>query len=196
LDAALRLSAGIDRLNTTIGKSVYWLILVAVLVSAVNAVVRKAFDMSSNAWLELQWQLFGAVFMLCAAYTFLKNEHIRIDIVNARLPKRVRDWIDLVCHFLFLMPFVILMMVDSWPFAVQSWLINEQSPNAGGLPQWPAKWLIPIGFFLLFLQGISEIIKRIAIMRGVIEDPHGDAPVHSEEIMAREMGGLPLDKGA
>ena len=108
LDAALRLSAGIDRLNTAIGKSAYWLILVAVLVSTVNAIVRKAFDVSSNAWLELQWQLFGAVFMLCAAYTFLKNEHIRIDIVNSRLPKRVRDWIDLLGHFLFLMPFVLL----------------------------------------------------------------------------------------
>ena len=110
MDAALRLSAGIDRLNTLIGKSAYWLILVAVLVSAVNAIVRKAFDVSSNAWLELQWQLFGAVFMLCAAYTLLKNEHIRIDIVNSRLPKRLRDWIDLLGHFLFLMPFVILMI--------------------------------------------------------------------------------------
>lgn len=196
MDAALRVSAGIDRLNTAIGKSVYWLILVAVLVSTVNAIVRKAFDVSSNAWLELQWQLFGAVFMLCAAYTFLRNEHIRIDIVNARLPKPVRDWIDLLGHFLFLMPFVILMIVDSWPFAVGSWRILEQSPNAGGLPQWPAKFLIPAGFFLLFLQGISEIIKRIAVMRGLIPDPHGEEPLHTEEVMAQEMGGLPLDRGA
>ena len=196
MDAALRLSAGIDRLNTAIGKSVYWLILVAVLVSAVNAIVRKAFDVSSNAWLELQWQLFGAVFMLCAAYTFLKNEHIRIDIVNSRLPKRVRDWIDLLGHFLFLMPFVLLMIVDGIPFFTTSWDQNEQSLNAGGLPQWPAKFLIPFGFFLLFLQGVSEIIKRIAVMRGLIEDPHGDEPVHTEEIMAKEMGGLPLDRGA
>ena len=196
MDAALRLSAGIDRLNTCIGKSVYWLILVAVLVSTINAIVRKAFDVSSNAWLELQWQLFGAVFMLCAAYTFLKNEHIRIDIVNARLPKLVRDWIDLLGHFLFLMPFVILMIVDGWPFAISSYRILEQSPNAGGLPQWPAKFLIPVGFFLLFLQGISEIIKRVAVMRGLIPDPHGEEPVHSEEIMAKEMAGLPVDKGA
>ena len=196
LDAALRLSAGIDRLNTSIGKSAYWLILVAVLVSAVNAIVRKAFDVSSNAWLELQWQLFGAVFMLCAAYTFLKNEHIRIDIVNSRLPKRVRDWIDLLGHFLFLMPFVILMIVDGIPFFTTSWYQNEQSLNAGGLPQWPAKFLIPLGFFLLFLQGVSEIIKRIAVMRGLIEDPHGEEPVHTEEIMAKEMAGMPLDRGA
>ena len=191
MDAALRLSAGIDRLNTAIGKSAYWLILVAVLVSAINAIVRKAFDVSSNAWLELQWQLFGAVFMLCAAYTLLKNEHIRIDIVNSRLPKRVRDWIDLLGHVLFLMPFVLLMVYDGWPFFLTSWGQNEQSLNAGGLPQWPAKFLIPLGFFFLFLQGVSEIIKRIAVMQGRIPDPHGEEPVHTEEVMAREMGGLP-----
>ena len=197
LDAALRLSAGIDRLNTVIGKSAYWLILVAVLVSAVNAIIRKAFDVSSNAWLELQWQLFGAVFMLCAAYTFLKNEHIRIDIMNSRLPKRVRDWIDLLGHFLFLMPFVLL-MIDRRLAVLRSPRTCRTSSrcNAGGLPQWPAKFLIPLGFFLLFLQGISEIIKRIAVMRGLIPDPHGEEPVHSEEIMAKEMGGLPLDRGA
>ena len=110
MEALLRVSALIDALNGRIGRFVSWLILVAVLVSTVNAIIRKAFDVSSNAWLELQWQLFGAVFMLCAAYTLLKNEHIRIDIVNARLPKRVRDWIDLLGHFLFLMPFVLLMI--------------------------------------------------------------------------------------
>jgi TRAP-type mannitol/chloroaromatic compound transport system permease small subunit len=196
VDAALRLSGWIDRLNEAIGKTVYWLILVAVLISAGNAVIRKAFDVSSNAWLELQWQLFGAVFMLAAAYTFLKNEHIRIDIVNSLFPKRVRDWIDLLGHLLFLMPFVILMMIDGWPFFTASYRINEQSLNAGGLPQWPAKLLIPVGFFLLFLQGISAIIKRVAVMRGLIPDPHGEEPVRSEEIMAKEMGGLPVDRGA
>lgn len=196
VNAALKLSAAIDRLNEAIGKSAYWLILVAVLVSTANAIIRKAFDSSSNAWLEAQWQLFGAVFMLCAAYTLLKNEHIRIDIVNSRLPKAVRDWIDLLGHLLFLMPFVLLMLIDGIPFAITSYLQNEQSGNAGGLPQWPAKILIPLGFFLLFLQGISEIIKRVAVMRGDIEDPHGDEPVHTEEVMAREMGGLPLDRGA
>jgi TRAP-type mannitol/chloroaromatic compound transport system permease small subunit len=168
----LRLSAAIDALNQRIGRTVMWLVLVAVLVSAVNAIVRKAFDTSSNAWLELQWQMFGAVFMLCAAYTFLKNEHIRIDIVNSHFPKPVRDWIDLLGHLLFLMPFVILMLVDGWPFFLASWRIGEQSMNAGGLPQWTAKFLIPAGFFLLFLQGLSEIVKRIAVMRGLIPDPH------------------------
>lgn len=194
--AALRLSAGIDRLNEAIGKSVYWLILVAVLISAGNAIVRKAFDVSSNAWLELQWQLFGAVFMLAAAYTFLKNEHIRIDIINSRFPKVVRDWIDLLGHLLFLMPFVLLMIYDGWPFFMASYRINEQSMNAGGLPQWPAKFLIPLGFFLLFLQDISEIIKRVAVMRGLIPDPHGEHPAHSEETMAREMTSLTPDRGA
>ena len=196
MNAALMLSSAIDRLNEAIGKCTYWLILVAVLISTANAIIRKAFDYSSNAWLEAQWQLFGAVFMLCAAYTFLKNEHIRIDILNSRLPKRVRDWIDLLGHFLFLMPFVILMIVDGVPFFITSYLQNEQSSNAGGLAQWPAKALIPLGFMLLFLQGVSEIIKRIAVMRGDIEDPHGDEPVHSEELMAREMGGLEPDRGA
>lgn len=188
MQAALKLSAAIDRLNETIGKTVYWLILVAVLVSAINAVVRKAFDMSSNAWLELQWQLFGAVFMLAAAYTLLKNEHIRIDIVNSRFPKRVRDWIDLLGHCLFLMPFVVLMLYDGWPFFTASYAINEQSLNAGGLPQWPAKLLIPAGFFLLFLQGISEIIKRIAVMRGLIPDPHAE-PGHGHDMIAQEHAG-------
>jgi TRAP-type mannitol/chloroaromatic compound transport system permease small subunit len=195
VDAALRVSGWIDRLNEAIGKTVYWLILVAVLISAGNAVIRKAFDVSSNAWLELQWQLFGAVFMLGAAYTFLKNEHIRIDIVNSLFPKRVRDWIDLLGHVVFLLPLTVLMMVDGWPFFTASYRINEQSLNAGGLPQWPAKLLIPVGFFLLFLQGISEIIKRVAVMRGLIADPHGEEHARSEEIMAKEMAGLPVDRG-
>ena len=192
----LKLSQLIDRLNERVARGAFWLILIMTLISAGNAFSRSLFNASSNAWLELQWQLFGAVFMLCAAYTFLKNEHIRIDIVNSRLPKPVRDWIDLLGHLLFLMPFAILMVVDSWPVAIGSFRIMEQSPNAGGLPQWPAKFLIPLGFFLLFLQGISEIIKRIAVMRGLISDPHGEEPVPSEEIMAKEMGGLPLGKGS
>ncbi|MEK0084808.1 TRAP transporter small permease subunit [Benzoatithermus flavus] len=188
MDAALRFSAGIDRLNETIGRTVYWLVLAAVLISAVNAVIRKLFDVSSNAWLELQWQLFGAVFMLGAAYTFLKNEHIRIDIVSNLLPKRVRDWIDLLGHVLFLMPFVVIMIFDGIPFFLGSYRINEQSLNAGGLPQWPAKLLIPLGFFFLFLQGVSEIIKRIAVMQGAIPDPHGESG-HGHDMIADEHAG-------
>lgn len=178
MDGLLRISASIDRMNTWIGRTTMWLVLVAVLVSSVNAIVRKAFDVSSNAWLELQWQLFGAVFMFCAAYTLLKNEHIRIDIVNSHFSKTVRNWIDLVGHCLFLMPFVLLMIYDGIPFFWRSFVIDEQSMNAGGLMQWTAKFLVPAGFFLLFLQGISEIIKRIAVMRGLIADPHEQAGPH------------------
>jgi TRAP-type mannitol/chloroaromatic compound transport system permease small subunit len=172
VDMLLALSRGIDRLNTLIGRSVMWLILLAVVISTVNAIVRKAFDISSNMWLEMQWQLFGCVFMLAAAYTLLVNEHIRIDIVHARFPKAVRNWIELIGHVLFLLPFTILMLVDGWPFFLRSYLGNEQSFNSGGLPQWPAKLLVPLGFLLLFIQAISEIIKRIAVMQGRIPDPH------------------------
>jgi TRAP-type mannitol/chloroaromatic compound transport system permease small subunit len=172
VDMLLALSRGIDRLKTLIGRSVMWLILLAVVISTVNAIVRKAFDISSNMWLEMQWQLFGCVFMLAAAYTLLVNEHIRIDIVHARFPKAVRNWIELIGHVLFLLPFTILMLVDGWPFFLRSYLGNEQSFNSGGLPQWPAKLLVPLGFLLLFIQAISEIIKRIAVMQGRIPDPH------------------------
>ena len=149
-----------------------WLILVVVLISATNATVRKLFDTSSNAWLELQWVLFGVVFLLCAPWTLLSNEHVRIDIINNLLPKKLRNIIELIGHIFFLLPLTIMMVVTSVPFFVRSCRINEQSMNAGGLPQWPAKSLIMIGFALLFLQGISELIKRIAVMQGVIADPH------------------------
>ena len=172
VDWLLRTSRAIDALNQRIGKSIAWLILVVVLISATNATVRKLFDTSSNAWLELQWVLFGVVFLLCAPWTLLSNEHVRIDIVNNLLPKKVRNIIELIGHIFFLLPLTIIMVVTSVPFFVRSFRINEQSMNAGGLPQWPAKSLIMIGFALLFLQGISELIKGIAVMQGVIADPH------------------------
>ncbi|ABS69984.1 TRAP transporter small permease subunit [Xanthobacter versatilis] len=168
----LALARGIDAVNMRIGKAASWLILVAILVSAANAVVRKLFDLSSNSWLELQWVLFAAVFLLCGSWTLMDNEHIRIDIVNARLSKRVRDGIDIFGHVFFLLPFSILLLWTSWPFFMASWSINEQSLNAGGLPQWPAKLLVPVGFFFLTLQGFSELIKRIAIFTGRMEDPN------------------------
>jgi len=143
-----------------------------VIVSAVNAIVRKVFDTSSNSWLELQWVLFSIVFLLCSPWTLLDNEHIRIDIVNQMLPKRVRDSIDVVGHVVFLMPLCVIMIITGGPFFMRSVEINEQSGNAGGLPQWPAKSLIIIGFTLLLVQGVSELIKRIAVMRGIIPDPH------------------------
>jgi TRAP-type mannitol/chloroaromatic compound transport system permease small subunit len=172
LQSLLKLSRGIDAFTRWTGKRLAWLILVAVIVSAVNASVRKIFDTSSNSWLELQWVLFSIVFLLCSPWTLLDNEHIRIDIVNAMMPKRLRDSIDLVGHALFLLPLTIVMIVTGVPFFIRSFEINEQSGNAGGLPQWPAKSLIMIGFAFLLVQGISELIKRIAVMRGLIPDPH------------------------
>lgn len=172
LKGLLPVSRAIDAMTTWIGKRLAWLILAAVLVSAVNATVRKLFDTSSNSWLELQWVLFGIVFLLCSPWTLLANEHIRIDIVNNLMPKRVRNWIDVVGHTLFLAPWCILMIVTAAPFFWRSFMINEQSGNAGGLPQWPSKSLVLIGFALLLAQGLSELIKRIAVMRGHIPDPH------------------------
>ncbi len=172
LRALLPVSGAIDALNRRLGRWLAWLIFAAVVVSTVNAIVRKAFDTSSNAWLELQWVLFSAVFLLCSPWTLLSNEHIRIDIVNNQLPKRVRNWIDLIGHAFFLMPLTIIMIWTGIPFFLKSWRIDEQSGNAGGLPQWPAKSLVAIGFALLFLQAVSEIIKRASVMRGLISDPY------------------------
>ena len=172
LQSLLKLSRGIDAFTRWTGKRLAWLILVAVIVSAINAIVRKIFDMSSNSWLELQWVLFSIVFLLCSPWTLLDNEHIRIDIVNNLLPKtRARQH---RCHRprLLLMPLCIVMIITGGPFFLRSYEINEQSGNAGGLPQWPAKSLIIIGFAFLLVQGISELIKRIAVMRGLIPDPH------------------------
>jgi TRAP-type mannitol/chloroaromatic compound transport system permease small subunit len=177
----------IDAVNLRIGKVVSWLILAAVLVSATNAVVRKLFDMSSNAWLELQWVLFGIVFLLCAPWTLLSNEHIRIDILNAMMPARVRNWIDIIGHTLFLLPFTVIMIITSAPFFTRSYEIGEQSNNAGGLPQWPAKGFVLIGFVLLMFQGISELIKRIAVLRGLIPDPHVEVAAHPAEVEAERL---------
>jgi TRAP-type mannitol/chloroaromatic compound transport system permease small subunit len=174
------MSRAIDAFTRWTGKRLAWLILLAVVVSALNAIVRKTFDTSSNSWLELQWVLFSIVFLLCSPWTLLDNEHIRIDIVNNLLPNRVRDVIDLVGHTLFLLPLTIVMIITGVPFFLRSFEINEQSGNAGGLPQWPAKSLIMLGFAFLLVQGISELIKRIAVMRGMIPDPHA-SQVHALE---------------
>jgi TRAP-type mannitol/chloroaromatic compound transport system permease small subunit len=174
----IALSRAIDRLNEFIGKWVAWLILVSILVSAGNAIIRKAFNMSSNAWLELQWYLFGAAFLLAAAYTLKQNEHIRIDIVYGAFSRRTQHWIDLLGHLFFLMPFVVLMISYFVPYFLLSYRSGEVSTNAGGLVIWPAKSLLLIGFFLLGLQGVSEIIKKIAIMRGDMDDPNPFITAH------------------
>jgi TRAP-type mannitol/chloroaromatic compound transport system permease small subunit len=171
----LHLSRAIDGFNRAIGRISAWAILVAVLVSAFNAIIRKVFGISSNAWLELQWYLFGAVFMFCAPWTLAANEHIRIDILSARLSQRGRNIVEFIGHFLFLLPFALLMTVLSIPFFLNSYRSGEVSSSAGGLTIWPAKAMILIGFALLLLQWLSEVIKRAAIARGIMEDPHGPA---------------------
>jgi TRAP-type mannitol/chloroaromatic compound transport system permease small subunit len=186
--ALLGVSRAIDAVSFRIGKTLSWLILAAVIVSAINAVIRKLFDVSSNSWLELQWVLFGAVFLLVASWTLLDNEHIRIDIVNSQFSQRVRNIIDVIGHALFLLPLTIVMIITSVPFVYKSMALNEQSMNAGGLPQWPPKLLILLGFILLFFQAISELIKRIAVMMGLIPDPYhgaGGARAAAEAEVAR-----------
>jgi len=179
MQGLLGLSAIIDRFNEIVGKAVGWLILVAILVSAANAVVRKVFSTSSNAWLELQWYLFGAAFLLAAAYTLKQNEHIRIDIVYGLFSRRTQHWIDLFGHLVFLMPFTLLMLWYFVPYVLLSYNNGEVSTNAGGLVIWPAKGLLLVGFLLLALQGLSEIIKKIAVMRGLIEDPNPFVSAHA-----------------
>jgi len=180
LKALLPVTRLIDATTTWIGKRLSWLIMAAVVVSAANATVRKIFDTSSNSWLELQWVLFSIVFLLCSPWTLLANEHIRIDIVNNLLPTRLRNSIELIGHSIFLLPLTIVMIITGIPFFYRSIALNEQSGNAGGLPQWPAKSLIMIGFAMLLIQCLSELVKRIAVMRDLIPDPHA-TQVHALE---------------
>lgn len=183
----LALSRAIDSANEWIGRSSAWLVLAAVLVSAVNAIVRKAFDMSSNAWLELQWYLFGGTFMLAAAWTLRRNEHVRIDVAVSFLSKRVRSWIDLLAHIVFLVPFIALMVWLCWPYAILSFQQQEVSSNAGGLIIWPAKALILFGFIMMLAQSFSEIVKRIAVLRGLISDPYDEGKVDAEAELAEAL---------
>jgi TRAP-type mannitol/chloroaromatic compound transport system permease small subunit len=184
----LAASRTIDRLTEIIGKTVMWAIFVAILVSAVNAIVRKVFNYSSNAWLELQWYLFGAAFMLASAYTLKQNEHIRIDIFYGSRSRRTQHWIDLIGHLLFLMPFVLLMSYMLVPYALAAFKSGQVSTNAGGLLIWPARGILAAGFVLLVLQGISEIIKKIAVMQGLIDDPHPFVSAHE----AAELEGVAI----
>ena len=179
MQGLLAFSRAIDTMNEKIGKAMSWLVLAAVIVSSVNASVRFAISKSSNAWLELQWYLFGAVVLLGAAYTLKHNEHIRIDIFSNRLSPKGRNWIEVFGHLLFLMPLCAVMLYESWPYFMSAFRSGEVSSSAGGLVRWPARMLIPFGFGLLFLQMLSELIKRVAVMQGLIEDPHGVASAHA-----------------
>lgn len=192
MTALIKLSRVIDSINERIGKVAAWAIVVAILVSAINAIIRRVFGVSSNAWLELQWYLFGAVFMLCAAWTLKANEHIRIDIVSSRLSKRGRDTIDVFGHVFFLFPFVALMLWLCVPYFLKSYASGEVSSNAGGLLIWPAKGLILLGFISMTFQWLSELIKRVAIMNGQLEDEevggHGHSPEAEAERLINELG--------
>lgn len=171
MQALLSLSRGIDRLNAWVGKYVIWLILVATVISGVNAVVRKVFNTSSNAFLEVQWYFFAASFLLAAGYTLLDKEHVKVDVINAKLSLRTRVWIDVLGFTLFLTPMCALVLYYAVPFFLQAYNTGEMSSNAGGLIRWPVYLMMPLGFGLLLLQGLSELIKRIAFLVGLIDDP-------------------------
>lgn len=164
----------IDATNDRLGRAAAWLVLVAVLVSTGNALMRYMFNLSSNAWLELQWYLFSAVFLLTAGYALLNHAHVRIDILYARWSPRTRAWIDILGTIFFLMPMALLILYFSWPMFLQSYLGHEISSDAGGLLRWPVKFLIPAGFALLALQGLSEIVKRAAFLAGVPDADRAD----------------------
>ena len=193
MDTMLRGARLVDGLSERIGKLISWLVLIAVLVSTLNAVVRYLFNFSSNAFLELQWYLFAAVFLLGASWTLKRNEHIRIDVVVGRFSPRVHAWIDILGGIFFLLPMALLIMWDAVPYAMESLRVNEMSSNAGGLIVWPAKMLIPLGFGLLILQGVAEIIKRVAFLRGQIDGSEFEKAGHhgiDEEDVKREIEAI------
>ena len=171
MQALLRLSRGIDWLNAQVGKYVIWLIFAATIVSGVNAIVRKVFHTSSNAFLEVQWYFFAASFLLAAGYTLLEKEHVKVDVINAKLSLRTRVWIDVLGFAVFLTPMCLIVLYYGIPFFLQAWNTGEMSSNAGGLIRWPVYLMMPLGFGLLLLQGFSELIKRIAFLMGLIDDP-------------------------
>ncbi len=188
MQALLRLSAAIDRTSEFVGRWVSWLVLVAVLISAANASVRKVFDTSSNAWLEIQWYLFAAVFLLAAGYTLLRQEHVKIDVILGRFSRRTQVMVELFGLAVFLLPFAAIVVDLVWPLVVKAYVSGEMSSNAGGLIRWPVYALVPIGFVLLGLQALSEIVKRVAFLRGEGPDPGQKAGEKTpEELLAEEL---------
>ena len=188
MQSLLSLSRGIDRANDQIGRLVRWLVLGSVLLSAGNAIVRKVFDTSSNALLEIQWYLFAGVFMLGAGYAFLRNVHVRIDFISSKLSKRTNAIIDAVGIVIFLIPLCLILIRLSWPLFYNAWVTGEMSSNAGGLIRWPVLLLIPLGFAILLVQGLSELVKRIAFLKGLIPEPISVEAVKSdEELLAEEL---------
>ena len=181
MSALLQLSRLIDAISEQVGRFVSWLILAAVLISAINAVIRKAFNYSSNGFLEIQWYLFAAVFLLAAGYTMLRQEHVRIDVILGRFSKRTQIIVEAVCIVVFLFPFGITVIDLVWPLVVKAWNTGEMSSNAGGLIRWPVFALVPLGFGLLLMQGVSELIKRIAYLQGTGPDPTQKKKSKSDE---------------
>jgi len=171
MQGLLKFSGGIDRLNAFVGRWVIWLILACTVISGLNAIVRKVFNTSSNAYLEVQWYLFAASFMLAAGYTLLNGEHVKIDVLASKLSKRKQIWIDIIGFSLFLTPMCLVILYYGIPFFLQGFRSGEMSSNAGGLVRWPVYLMMPVGFALLLLQGLSELIKRIAFLKGLIPDP-------------------------
>ena len=167
----LSLSRRIDQFSEWIGRWVAWLVLAAVLISAGNAISRKAFNLSSNAYLEIQWYLFAAVFMLASGYTLLRQEHVKIDVISGRFSKRTQIWIDIVGLCVFLFPFIFMIVKLSMPLAIDAYVKHEMSSNAGGLIRWPVFALLPLGMLVLGIQGVSELVKRVAFLQGLIPDP-------------------------
>ena len=187
----LAASRQIDRFNEALGKSMRWLVLAAVLISAGNAIVRKAFSIGSNSLLEIQWYLFAAVFMLGGGYAFLRNVHVRIDFVSSKLSKRTNTIIDILGIIIFLIPLCLILIHLSWPLFVSALTSGEMSSNAGGLIRWPVMMLIPLGFGLLLLQAFSELTKRFAYLKGLIPEPFSVEGTQSdEEILAEELAAL------
>lgn len=184
----LSISKGIDLLTTAVGKAVTWVTLIVVVISAGNAIVRKVFHLSSNAWLEIQWYLFGVIFLLAAGYTFLKNEHVRVDILNQKFSRRTQIVIEIIGVLLFMLPACLLILYLSWSFFELSYATNEQSSNPGGLVRWPVKILIPLGFGLLSLAGISHLIKCVAFLARKGPDPLAPSMgISAEEQLALEI---------
>ncbi len=171
MQSLLKFSRAVDWLNAQVGKYVIWLILLSTVISGINAVVRKAFNYSSNAFLEVQWYFFAASFLLAAGYTLLNGEHVKIDVVSSRLSKRNQIWIDVIGFTLFLTPMCLAILWYGTPFFLNGFYSGEMSSNAGGLLRWPVYLMMPVGFALLLLQGFSELIKRVAFLKGLIDDP-------------------------
>lgn len=196
MNSLLQISKIVDVFNHWVGKLAMWLILAATLISAGNAVVRKVFGTSSNAWLEIQWYLFAAVFMLGGGYALLRNAHVRIDFISSKLTARTRNWIDVVGIVVFLLPLCYMMITLGWPLFERAWISGEVSSNAGGLIRWPVYALIPLGFALLALQGLSELIKRVAFLRGHAADPLDHSGPSETELLAKEIAEAEKQKSA